>query len=589
MSSGTDNPTGDLPGRGLEAAALTGWPAAILLATAWFALTLPLLGRSEWEDDMETLNVATALESKWSGNYFVPTLQAEPRLNKPPLLPWLTAASISQRTAADLDNPDDATRWTALWRLAFEARLPTHVMAALLLLATYGLGRATCSARCGLVAAAVCATMLLFTRYARFASFDVPLALFTAAGQFFLAQWLFHGRRWQGAIGGGLALGLGILSKGPVILLFTAAPVLLYMPLRRRLRAGDPTTQYRAGPIIALVFLTVLPSLPWVMAVAGSVPGVWSRWYAEISRRGATAAPSGKWYSYVVLLRLGLPWTAWIVAGGVLAWRDFRARHDARGAVLILVMVLLPLVVMSLARDRKPHYLLPLLAPLAVMAARGLDHHRREYPNWDAEAVVVFVAHWLALLGLAAAVLVNSDASNERLTAASVKAAWPALAALAVLAAAGIALHRRHRTSIVLATVLVMALVRGVEGSRPPVVPVERLTLRAVARQVWNSAPPDARVFIHDTSGVRPLAVQPAAEFELLLGRTVLWTPEPKSLPPGPGPMALIRIHRTAASTQPADLADWSSVGRWTINKLVYEVLVPEAQRRAFVFAVSRK
>ena len=38
-----------------------GWPAAAAVALAWFGLVLPLVGRTEWEDDMEHLTVATAL------------------------------------------------------------------------------------------------------------------------------------------------------------------------------------------------------------------------------------------------------------------------------------------------------------------------------------------------------------------------------------------------------------------------------------------------------------------------------------------------------------------------------------------------
>src|SRR6185295_17974013 len=136
------------------------------------------------------------------------------------------------------------------------------------------------------------------------------------------------------------------------------------------------------------------------------------------------------------------PWTAWIIAGGVLAWRDFRRRDDARGAVLVLLWVVLPLVILSLARDRKPHYLLPLVAPLAVLAARGLDHHRREYPRWDTEAVVVVAAHWLALFGFAAAVLLSSDVPGARITSASLKPAVPWLVAIAILIAGGAWLHR---------------------------------------------------------------------------------------------------------------------------------------------------
>src|SRR4051794_8894526 len=186
---------------------------AAALAGAFFLLFLPTLAWAPLDDDMEQLNLATALEMRWSHAYAVPTLQGEIRLNKPPALPWLTALTISDETLRGLGSPDFATREHARGLLALQARWPAHLMAAIVALCAYSLGRTIHTPLAGVIATAVCVSMLLTARYARNATFDVPLAMWAAVGQLCLAQWALKGRRWTGAVGGGFALGMGMLTK----------------------------------------------------------------------------------------------------------------------------------------------------------------------------------------------------------------------------------------------------------------------------------------------------------------------------------------------------------------------------------------
>jgi len=67
-----------------------------------------------------------------------------------------------------------------------------------------------------------------------------------------LAHAVCRGRRWGGCVGAGVAGGLAFMSKGPVSLLQTLAPLVVYLAWRRRHR-GQPGGSPRAwvGPAVA--------------------------------------------------------------------------------------------------------------------------------------------------------------------------------------------------------------------------------------------------------------------------------------------------------------------------------------------------
>src|SRR5947209_3583522 len=135
----------------------------VLLAIALFFLAIaPRLSTIEFSRTLENLNVATALEARRDGHWFVPTLEGQARTKKPPLMAWVTALAISPGTVRDCSSRDPIARTAAFRRLAFEARWPVLLGAGLALLAVYHLGRIVAGKTVGAVAALVCASSYLF-------------------------------------------------------------------------------------------------------------------------------------------------------------------------------------------------------------------------------------------------------------------------------------------------------------------------------------------------------------------------------------------------------------------------------------------
>src|SRR5690242_6284489 len=113
---------------------------ALGLAALVFAAVAPTLSWLEFSSGSENLVVETVLEMRRGGPWLVPTLELQPRTQKPPLTAWVTAAAVRPATVAALWEPDRAKRDAAYTRLAWEVRWTALAAACLTVLAVYGLG-----------------------------------------------------------------------------------------------------------------------------------------------------------------------------------------------------------------------------------------------------------------------------------------------------------------------------------------------------------------------------------------------------------------------------------------------------------------
>jgi len=150
-----------------------------------------------------------------------------------------------------------------------------------------------------------------------------------------------------------------------------------------------------------------LLALPWFVAVIHGNPGLFEYLVGdEVVNRVTTNefGRHGEWYGwakiYLPTLLVGsLPWTAALLRWSrglpaqVGAWRSHPgARAENAGWLLLALWLLLPLLVFGIARSRMPLYLLPLFAPLALLAARQRHGEGRGLPNWR------WLTAWAALL-----------------------------------------------------------------------------------------------------------------------------------------------------------------------------------------------
>ncbi|NMG15554.1 ArnT family glycosyltransferase [Aromatoleum bremense] len=157
-------------------------------------------------------------------------------------------------------------------------------------------------------------------------------------------------------------IGLCLLTKGPVSLLFVAAPLLVFAFLR----------QPRAKAYLCDVpgwLLALLIGGSWYLAV--SLKLGWDVW-SSILEQDIMAKVSGEqsgesWYAYLMYLAGDFApfWLVLLVRPRQL-WRAIRARAELQ---LLTSSVLLPLLVFSLFTDKHAKYLLPAYPAMALMLA----------------------------------------------------------------------------------------------------------------------------------------------------------------------------------------------------------------------------
>jgi 4-amino-4-deoxy-L-arabinose transferase-like glycosyltransferase len=302
----------------------------------------------------ETRYLAVAWEMRSTGEFLVPHLNGALYSQKPPLLFWLINAG-----------------WLATGVHAWTARAMTLAcsLASLALVARLT-RRVTGSQAAARMSAVLLLGMLYFATFANAIMFDVLLAtcaLIALHGLVDLAE-----DRRRGIVLTGLGIGLGILAKGPVMLLDVGFAAVLAPWWNRGIARGS--ARY-FGSLLAAVALGAAIALAW--AVPAAIHGgpeyshaiFLSQTFDRIQgvKTGTHAQPF--WWYVVWLPVMLLPWP--LVLRG--RFEAMRALLRERGARLALAWVLPTVVAFSLIGGKQAHYLLPLLPGVALLFAIALD------------------------------------------------------------------------------------------------------------------------------------------------------------------------------------------------------------------------
>lgn len=417
---------------------------ALWLMLAMGCLGLRLGGHPLIDPD-EGRNAATALAMVVSGDYVVPRLDGLPHLDKPVL--FYAASALSMR----LLGPSELA-----------ARLPA-------LLATWGtvalvagFAAQIFGRRTAWVAGTACATAPLSIAMARTVIFDSLLGFFVVLALIAFYRAIeaeadpsrFAGeRRW--ALLAWVAVALGILTKGPVALvvpLLVAGPYAFWR--RRSLVVWHPF-----GWVPALLLL-----LPWVLAVEARVPGflryaliteTWQRLTTQELQRGGPI-----WYFLPYLIGGCFPWVLVVAASARERWRERRA-HERRPLVYLALWIAMPLLFFSFSQSKRPQYILPLVAAVALLTAWAWSGER--LPGRGIRTAAI---GWLLIGGT---FLWVASARGERLEAVPELAAraQPTALALGVLmVVCGVAAWAlsRHGVASLAALSLPLALVPVITG-----------------------------------------------------------------------------------------------------------------------------
>ncbi|WP_051330525.1 ArnT family glycosyltransferase [Niveispirillum irakense] len=360
------------------------WCLLVLVSLAAF---LPGFATIPPFDRDESRYVQASRQMLETGDYVDIRFQDEARHKKPVGIYWAQVTAVKLLAG----GADDAPIWIY--------RLPSLIGAVLSVLLTGWIGARLFGATVGLAGACMMATTVILGVEARMAKTDaVQLATILGAMGALAHLYLDREKPFAAPLGlvllFWLSLGLGILVKGPIILMVVGTACLALWAMDRDMR-----WLRRLRPAIGVpVMLAVV--LPWLVAIGLATKGAFFTYAIGHEFLGKAAAgqeshgaPPGyflatfwiTFWPWGLLGLLALPW----------AWRH---RHVAPvrfcAAWIIPTWIIHEAVVTKL-----PHYTLPVFPALALLAAAAaLDRYER------ADALP---SRWWRWAGLAVAGLIG--------------------------------------------------------------------------------------------------------------------------------------------------------------------------------------
>jgi 4-amino-4-deoxy-L-arabinose transferase-like glycosyltransferase len=296
-----------------------------------------------WDRDEPRFSRAT-VEMVESGNYLYPTFNGRLRPDKPILIYWLM--SVPMRV---------------LGPTSLACRFSSSAGIAITCLFTFLLGRRHLGVKAALWSMAILASTLLILVEGTAATSDGILLPCMAAVMAMFGCGLESRLRWYHVAAMGLALGLGLLAKGPAALLpIVVIVVMLWLIRKSGIRAG-----LHLGQLGGAVVMGALLFIVWAIPANNATDGeflrlgighhVLARAAKPLESHGGRFLLNLLYYLPVIIVGF-FPWTLHL-PGSISAVLNRRV-----GAVhfreLFLAWVVSIVVIMTLVATKLPHYIL---------------------------------------------------------------------------------------------------------------------------------------------------------------------------------------------------------------------------------------
>jgi len=295
------------------------------------------------------------------GHWLFPTVNGQPWALKPALYNWLIAAvSLPQ---GDVDE--------------FDARIFSAMAALGTFLLTFYLGRAMFSPQAGFLSATVLGTSILFLKFARWSQ-TYMLSTFFVMLALFLFYWGYRSedKRKVSYLLMYAAIGLGVLTMGPVNLVMPGLVIFIYLLVMKDWRH---IRLMRLGWGI-LIFLAI--AAPWYVVVSlREGYGFDLLIKTNISRYFNTWVHEQPFYYYLINLPWAFaPWSLFLPGAFHLAFSR-RSQNDRQSLRLLLIWAISLLVFFSISQAKRDEYILGLYPALALLVGYWGDRAIQLWPE----------------------------------------------------------------------------------------------------------------------------------------------------------------------------------------------------------------
>ncbi len=329
-----------------------GWVLLCLIAAGMLSqnLNFPL-----FEPD-EARNVQLALNMIDSGNWMSLELKDEHYWDKPPLVAWMTAISFQAFGVSES-----------------AARLPGILVTFLTAVMICAIGQRLVGFRAAWVASLLTLLSLGIPFSGRYLTMDSTLTMLATIACLAIYRGSF-GRRFRQSWWGltGVCVGLGLLTKGPVILVLCLPPALLFSWLTdAQIFQSRKQSRY-------FIALATLVGAPWYVATVIGTPDFLSHflWKHHIVRfTEGLSHQQPFWFYLPVILLLMFPASQLLLPVvrflGTRKPSVRRQRTRAHGYLFLCAMWVM--VFFTFSTGKLPNYILPAVPMLCLLAASVID------------------------------------------------------------------------------------------------------------------------------------------------------------------------------------------------------------------------
>ncbi|QDU64513.1 Undecaprenyl phosphate-alpha-4-amino-4-deoxy-L-arabinose arabinosyl transferase [Planctomycetes bacterium Pan216] len=423
-----------------------GWRATLLLLIYGCSLYLINLGDARVLTHHEVFFAEPAREMLLSGEWLMTPYGGMIINHKPPLTYWVIAAAMTLFQSS------------AEWVI----RLPFVLATVGLGLLMAHLGAHWFGRRIAILTGLIQLTAFYTLMQGRLAESDILLTFFVAAAMVLFAEGALPGPtgevsndRWRRPLFF-LMTALAFMTKGPIAIIFIGGGCGLTILLTRQWRS----MRFFISPLGWLFMAAFV--VGWPLAAYLKDPNVIADWKRHNLDRfaGKFGEPGGHrpfaFYFYVVPLLL-MPWTPFLAYG---LWASLREKIARKPQSLFLwSWALVGILFLSLSDWKHKHYCIPVLPPLSVLMAYGVERCFFDPKRWRLPVIATIS---LLLIGEGVGIAIVSMLKPEILAAV-------ALLATALVAGASLAVVADKRSStwwslgaIFGATWVVAALVQSV-------------------------------------------------------------------------------------------------------------------------------
>jgi 4-amino-4-deoxy-L-arabinose transferase-like glycosyltransferase len=283
------------------------------------------------------------------GDWIVPYLQGEPYLDKPPLFYWCVMASYRIFGVHD-------------WSARIVPALAVHLS----IIFIYLFGRRVVGERAAFLGSLALGLAPGFLTVGRLLLMDGLLTLWTTLGLLAAFEAIRNAPlRWSWWVVAAFAVGLGVLTKGPIAIVLVVVPVIAYA----RLAGLKGSVGWRGWFAFGLVVLGV--SLPWYVLVSLRLPE-FAGYFLVKHNLLRFLSPFDHiepvWF-YVPLIiggflpasLLGIAWVRFLISG-----RAEDAAKRMAGSGFYLLAAAWCVAFFSLSGSKLPTYILPAFPMLAL-------------------------------------------------------------------------------------------------------------------------------------------------------------------------------------------------------------------------------